>query len=84
MSDPVDLDVPPLSNLAVSIYVPATAVPQRNTPGMQMNYISTSGDHTGAADLPVSATAQSWFFLSGVEVKTTTPHARSLRSGFNH
>ena len=74
LSDPVDLDVPPLSNLAVSIYVPGNTGPAtEHNLGMQMNYISTPGDHTGAADLPVSATAQSWFFLSGVEVKTTTP-----------
>jgi lysophospholipase L1-like esterase len=72
LSDPVELRVQPLSNLAVSIYVPGDTGPAtEHSLGMQTNYISGPGDFTGATLLPVSTTAQSWFFLSGVEVKAS-------------
>src|ERR1700680_3408079 len=70
LSDPVELHVLPLSNLAVSIYLPGDTGPAtEHSLGMQTNYISGPGDFTGATLLPGGTTAQSWFFLSGVEVK---------------
>ncbi len=33
----------------------------------QTTYVSSPGDHTGSADLPVDSTATTWFFLSRVE-----------------
>ena len=36
--------------------------------GLQTTYVSSQGDFTGAANLPVASTSQSWFFLSGVSV----------------
>jgi len=72
VSDPVELDVPPLSNLAISIHLPGD-VPE-NFPitghgnGHQTNYISPPGDHTGAADMPVKQTTEDFLFISCVEV----------------
>jgi lysophospholipase L1-like esterase len=73
LSDPVDLGVPPLVDLAVDIYLPgdtaAGASPLTIHNGaFQTNYVSTEGDHTGAVDMPVMTTTQSWFFLARVEV----------------
>ncbi len=72
-SDPVDLDVPARSDLAVDLYLPgevaSTTSPFTIHAGaFQTNYISAEGDHTGAADLPVADTTRSWFFLGRVEV----------------
>jgi len=35
---------------------------------LQTNYISSSGNHAGEAELPVAATTLAWFFVSRVEV----------------
>jgi lysophospholipase L1-like esterase len=71
-SDGVDLDVPPMADLAVDLYLPGTTntaspVTMHNT-AFQTSYISESGNHVGAAKLPAVGSSQSWFFLSRVDV----------------
>ncbi|MGX4644236.1 SGNH/GDSL hydrolase family protein [Massilia sp. SYSU DXS3249] len=74
LSDPVDLDVPALSDLAVSLYLPgqvqATTI---HGSAFQTNYVSLPGDFTGAATLPTQRTITSWPFLTEVDV--TSPGA---------
>ncbi len=71
LSDPVDLDVPALSNLAISMHLPLpTPVTTFHSLGRQTTYISGPGNFTGAATLPVALTTQSWYFLTGVTVAT--------------
>jgi lysophospholipase L1-like esterase len=76
LSDPVDLEVPELSDLAIDLYLPgdtsATTSPiTTHTAAYQTNYVSTPGDFTGVTALPVSSTRTSWLFLTGVEVMTS-------------
>ncbi|HEX3761162.1 MAG TPA: SGNH/GDSL hydrolase family protein [Kofleriaceae bacterium] len=71
VSDPVELDVPALSDLAVSFYLPqpATAATMHAT-ALQTSYIAAgTGDATAAVDLPGAATTTSWHFLTGVDVR---------------
>ena len=72
VSDAVELDVPALGDLAVSIYlsgdVPATFPSTGHRIARQTNYVSPAGDFTASADMPFSTTTQSWYFLTGVEV----------------
>ena len=72
-SDPVDLDVDPLVDLAVDLYLPddswASTATTHDT-GLQTNYISTKGNHVGASDLLVETTIQNWLFLSRIDVWT--------------
>jgi len=71
-SDPVDLTVPALGDLAIDVYLPGTT----NTPSpltmhqaaFQTNYVSETGNHVGVPALPTVATTQSWFVLSRVDV----------------
>ncbi|MEN3277847.1 MAG: hypothetical protein V7631_3637 [Massilia sp.] len=69
LSDPVDLDVPALSDLAVSLYLPgqvqATTI---HGSAFQTNYVSLPGNFTGAATLPTQRTITSWPFLTEVDV----------------
>ena len=72
-SDPVALNVPALSDLAISIYLPGdtgagTSPLTMHGGASQTNYVSVSGDHTGDTDLQMATTAPSWYFLSRVEV----------------
>ncbi|TQK10389.1 SGNH/GDSL hydrolase family protein [Herbaspirillum sp. SJZ107] len=71
LSDPVDLDLPPLVDLAISIYLPqpATATTLHGS-AFQTNYI-VAGNAAGAPTLADASTTTSWHFLSGVSVWTS-------------
>ncbi len=74
VSDPVNLDIPACTDLAVSIYVPeATGPTTWHEIGQQTTYISTTGDFTGATSIPVATTDISRYWLSGIEVTTRRP-----------
>jgi lysophospholipase L1-like esterase len=72
VSDPVDLDVPALADLAVSIHLPGEVPESLPITGHgnchQTNYISPPGDFTDAVAMPVLATTQNWYFLSAIEM----------------
>jgi len=68
VSDPVDLDLKPASDLAVSLYiVKAEGVPTNHTPGLHTAYVS-SGDTTAAASMPSPTTNTSYVWLRSVDV----------------
>ena len=82
LSDPVALDVPPLSNLVVSIHLPQPTVARSfHSLGRQTTYISAPGDYTALPVLPVASTTQSWFFLTGVAVKAPKRSAAIVTLG---
>jgi lysophospholipase L1-like esterase len=69
VSDPVDLDIPALADLAVSLYFPGdTGQPTSHATGLRPTYVSKEGDFTGRSDFPVDRTTQSYYWLAGVEV----------------
>ncbi|HEX3582893.1 MAG TPA: SGNH/GDSL hydrolase family protein [Thermoanaerobaculia bacterium] len=72
ISDPVDLDVPPLSDLAISIFLPdSTKATTQHVLAKQTNYVA-EGDATGAATFPPSKPIGNWPFLTGVDVLGST------------
>jgi lysophospholipase L1-like esterase len=78
VSDAVDLDVPPLADLAVDVHVPGELGPMGAPVTLhgganQTNYVSAAGNHAGAASLPIDARTASWFLLARVEVANATP-----------
>jgi lysophospholipase L1-like esterase len=72
VSDPVELDVPAFADLAVSIHIPGDVPESFPITGHgnchQTNYISPSGDFSGATAMPVKETTENWYFLSAIEV----------------
>jgi lysophospholipase L1-like esterase len=69
ISDPVDLLVPPLRELAVSVFVPQeVTVPSWHLLALQTTYVSPQGDFTGATTIPDSGTRQGWYWLSEIDV----------------
>ena len=73
VSDSVELRVPALADLAIDFYLPGdsgtdAAGATYHARGLTTSYLSTTGDHTGAVELPVEGTYQAWFYLSRVEV----------------
>jgi lysophospholipase L1-like esterase len=69
LSDPVDFEVGDLTELAISLYLPAPTVGLTiHQLGVQTTYISTPGDFTGAPAIPVAKTTLSRFFVTGIDV----------------
>jgi lysophospholipase L1-like esterase len=69
ISDPVSLDLPSASDLAVSIYLPETATADTmHAVGLHTTYISREGDTTSAAAMVDATTTQSFYFLTNVDV----------------
>jgi lysophospholipase L1-like esterase len=76
LSDPVDLNLPALSDVAVSLYFPGeTGPPTTHATALHTTYIS-KGDATGEATLGEAATTQSYYWLYALEV--TAPAATGL------
>jgi lysophospholipase L1-like esterase len=69
LSDPVDLEVPKLGDLVVSVYIPGDeALPSTHLTGLHTTYISKEGDMTAAPAFTDATTRQSWYWLSGIDV----------------
>jgi lysophospholipase L1-like esterase len=69
ISDPVDLQVPALADLAISVYVPGETGPAtQHATGLHTGYVSKAGDFTSAPSFADATTTQSWFLVSGVDV----------------
>jgi lysophospholipase L1-like esterase len=69
LSDPVELNVPALSDLAISLYLPGSAAATTiHRVANQTNYVSQPGNFAGAPSLPVARTISSWPFLADVDI----------------
>ena len=71
-SDPVALATEPLSDVAVSFYLPPQVMRAETFHDFadQENYLA-SGDAAGAATLTQPTTLHSWYFVDGVDVPAT-------------
>lgn len=78
-SDPVGLDVPALSDLAISLYFPETTkATTAHVLALQTNYVSSEpGDSTAATNFHFGKTIASWPFLTAVDV-ATSPHGATI------
>jgi len=80
VSDPVDLVVTPLAELAIDLFVPGELATgdsplTMHNGAFQTNYISPAGNHAGMAALPVETTTSAWFVIARVEVIADSPGA---------
>ncbi len=77
VSDPLQFELPPKSNLAVSIYMAEGQASNNITshPGSRTTSYMVFGDHVSDADLGGGTSANHWYFLSGVEVWTQRTEA---------
>jgi len=78
VSDPVDLVMPPLSDVAVSLYFPGeTGPPTTHARGLKTTYISTEGNHAASPTIPVASTQLSYYWLAAIELDAP-PDARLI------
>ncbi len=69
LSDPLNFNLPAITNLAVSIYfgkISATSI--NGHPGSRTTSFITAGDAVSAASLPGASKVQHWYIVTGVEV----------------
>jgi len=76
LSDPVRLHVKPLSDLAVSIYLPNATKAETSTFIQGNSYASSPGNFVDFPELPGASPVAAWPFLSGVNV--TSKKAESI------
>ena len=70
VSDPVEMDIPPLSTLAISTFVTRWTGPAViHLDGVATTYISNDGDFTATATMPSPHTSTSRFFIDEVDVE---------------
>ena len=86
VSDPVALDVLPLSELAVDLYLPgdtwgSTSPATGHATGLTTNYLSPPGDHSGVGELEATATFEQWLFLARIDVETETAPGAVVDAG---
>ena len=71
VSDPVELTVAPLADLAISIYLPGDLPASFGITGRyarQTNYISPPGDFSAEEVMPVGRLTDDWYFVNGIDV----------------
>jgi lysophospholipase L1-like esterase len=71
VSDPVELAVAPLSDLAVSVHLPGDLPTSFGITGRyarQTNYISPPGNFAAEEIMPVGRLTDDWYFVCGVDV----------------
>jgi lysophospholipase L1-like esterase len=69
VSDPLDFEVAPRSNLTVTVYLAEGQASGNITshPGSRTTSYLLAGNHVTAADLPSATPVEHWYLLSGVE-----------------
>lgn len=69
LSDPVDMKVGPLTDLAISVYISGKAEdPTDHLTGLHTTYTSGPGDFTAAESITPVRTSESWYWISAVDV----------------
>lgn len=70
VSDPVDFEVPPFSNLAISTYLPGQQMATTEHSAAKQFSYTTTGNAVDAPVLPTTTAKQvtAWYFLTGVDV----------------
>jgi lysophospholipase L1-like esterase len=71
VSDPLDLEFAPLSDLAVSVHLPDDLPVSFGLTGRyarQTNYVSPPGDFAAEDTMPVGRLTDDWYFVCGVDV----------------
>ncbi len=69
VSDPVNLKVPALADVAVSLYLPGDiGAPANHLFALHTTWLSKEGDQTSAPEITGSETRESYYWLAGIDV----------------
>lgn len=81
-SDPVDLNVPAVTELAVSLFFPGeTGPPTSHGTALHNTYISKAGDLTAQPEIADAIVTQSYYWLAGIDVVAAADAATLVTFG---
>ena len=80
-SDPLDFELQPLSDVAMTIYFHETASGVTGHPGSRATSYLQTGDSASAADVPAAAKTQHWYILTGIDVEAEDSGAAIVTLG---
>jgi lysophospholipase L1-like esterase len=82
ISDPVDLDVPQLGDLAISVYIPGDSgqLTMHNT-GLHTTYISKGNVTSEPALTEATTTTRSWYWITAIDVMAPADTAAIVAFG---
>jgi lysophospholipase L1-like esterase len=81
ISDPVDLEVPQLGDLAISVYIPGDSGQlTMHATGLHTTYIA-KGNVVGEAMLDDATTTRSWYWITSVDVMASADTAAIVAFG---
>jgi lysophospholipase L1-like esterase len=69
VSDPLDFALPPLADVALSLYLKGAPAAVTLHPGSRTTSYLQPGDALAAADLPAPARIDHWYFINGLDVE---------------
>jgi lysophospholipase L1-like esterase len=69
ISDPISFAVPAMSNISISIYLPAgSGAATSHLAAQQTNYVSGPGDFSSSTDIPDASEIVVWNYLTAVDI----------------
>jgi lysophospholipase L1-like esterase len=69
LSDPIDFNLAPLAELAISLYFPGeTGPPTIHSTALHNTYISREGDTTAQPEMADPLVTQAYYYLAGIDV----------------
>ncbi len=77
ISDPVEFDAAPLSELAITLYLEGPPTHQTGHPGSRTTSCIVTGNEVSAAELQSAKKFERWFYISAVDV-LSPPQAGSV------
>jgi lysophospholipase L1-like esterase len=81
VSDPLDFDVAPLSDLAVSFHFDSPPARETGHPGSRATSYYLHGDFVGAANLTEPKHVDHWYLISGIDVQAAPAAAAVVAIG---
>jgi lysophospholipase L1-like esterase len=81
LSDPVEYALPPLSDLAITIYMEAPPDRQTGHPGSRTTTYYVHGNSVGAPALDSAKTVEHWYQITAIDVQTAASGAAIVALG---
>jgi lysophospholipase L1-like esterase len=81
LSDPVDFDLPPLADVAVSLHLQRLPAVLTMHHGSRTTSYVQPGDALAAPALPAASKVEHWYFISGLDVLSAAPAAAVVALG---
>ena len=72
-SDPIDFDLPPLSNVAITLKVVDAPSEITSHPGSRTTSYFQPGDALSAPEMPDATRVDRWYFITGIDVVADQP-----------